>query len=955
MDLAALEIKLSADFAAGFPAINKLVQGLDNITLASAKSNAALDLSARSLARFTALTAGTSGGMKLIADNSSKAATSIANTTEEIEDSEKSIQDFASRFSSAMNAAIESASKFPTPLLEASEAAGELSDKLDTLKNKNIVITDEGTEKIINDTKLIDDNLKLIPDVITTSFTLSGNTQSALAELGSLSAEINELGNGGAASIAKINLALAQLRTASANATNVQEIQKYDAAINLLKADLSNIEGVVKKSGVSLSNIGLGSNSATLALQNLGRVAQDLPYGFIGISNNLNPLLESFQRLASESKAAGTSIVSVLTKSLTGAGGLGLALSVVTAAFSFASFGLQFWTRGMGQSKKAVDEAAKANEDYQKSLKSISDSAIKDAEKQITDFTELTIRVKDNTISLNERLAAAGKLQEQSGYFAALSKEQILYGDITNAINETTQALLNNAYASAATSKAAEAGARVYDIDLKRRDALVKLTQAQIAFDDANKKGLLTITAGTSSFGSSVTTQNPVVQQLKNAKDLVNVLTGQFAEAQLEQASFLADAEKYKNLSSNIDQASIILAKLNNEIDVLNKKSLATGANFNTEKINDYKKAVEDLLALPNITTSDARVQNLIAQIKALGGSFDEAARKRKQTISDVLNDLDKELSFLDQKHIELGVDVNPDKINAILSTIKKLESDFNVKPDSTIISKLFGDISVLKLPQTLEQLKNFANKLKIPETPVKAPITIEPKVTTIEDFNLIVERQILENTGKLFKNSQGIKVPVKLLNDFEVDKNFKDLKAKLADQAEQISEIAANSISDLLSNISEGIGTLIGGGGNIFGGIFEILGKGLEDLGKYVIASSALIGNIKEVLNKIIAVSGGQVLGIALGLSLEVLGAAILAKAPKLAGGGIVPPGYPGDTYPAWLSSNEAVIPLDKMHQYIEPSSQRIELVVSGTLEGQGDKMLAIINRAQRKRDRTY
>ena len=44
-----------------------------------------------------------------------------------------------------------------------------------------------------------------------------------------------------------------------------------------------------------MQKIGPVSNQATNALTNLSRVAQDAPYGFIGIANNLNPLLESFQ------------------------------------------------------------------------------------------------------------------------------------------------------------------------------------------------------------------------------------------------------------------------------------------------------------------------------------------------------------------------------------------------------------------------------------------------------------------------------------------------------------------------------------------------------------------------------------------------------------------------------------------------------------------------------------
>ena len=48
-----------------------------------------------------------------------------------------------------------------------------------------------------------------------------------------------------------------------------------------------------------------GTADATQSLVNLSRIAQDAPYGFIGIANNLNPLLESFQRLGEKTKQSG--------------------------------------------------------------------------------------------------------------------------------------------------------------------------------------------------------------------------------------------------------------------------------------------------------------------------------------------------------------------------------------------------------------------------------------------------------------------------------------------------------------------------------------------------------------------------------------------------------------------------------------------------------------------------
>jgi hypothetical protein len=80
-----------------------------------------------------------------------------------------------------------------------------------------------------------------------------------------------------------------------------------------------------------MQKIGPVSNQATTALSNLSRVAQDAPYGFIGIANNLNPLLESFQRLSTGAKEAGTSLSKELGNALIGPAGIGLALGVVSS------------------------------------------------------------------------------------------------------------------------------------------------------------------------------------------------------------------------------------------------------------------------------------------------------------------------------------------------------------------------------------------------------------------------------------------------------------------------------------------------------------------------------------------------------------------------------------------------------------------------------------------------
>lgn len=119
----------------------------------------------------------------------------------------------------------------------------------------------------------------------------------------------------------------------------LQDLTNLNKSFASFKANASNfkIAGLgpqfsssVKDANAQLQKLPNTSNQATAALINLGRVAQDAPFGFLGIANNLNPLLESFQRLKSSSGSTGTALKS-LGSSLLGAGGIGLALSVVSS------------------------------------------------------------------------------------------------------------------------------------------------------------------------------------------------------------------------------------------------------------------------------------------------------------------------------------------------------------------------------------------------------------------------------------------------------------------------------------------------------------------------------------------------------------------------------------------------------------------------------------------------
>lgn len=127
------------------------------------------------------------------------------------------------------------------------------------------------------------------------------------------------------------------------------------------------------KTNDSLKKLAPATNSANLALINTGRVIQDLPFGFLGIANNLNPLLESFQRLKAETGSNATAFAS-LGKSLAGPGGLGFALSIVSSlliVFGDKLFGSK---RAAEENKQALDALNATLSSQKTKIDALSDS-----------------------------------------------------------------------------------------------------------------------------------------------------------------------------------------------------------------------------------------------------------------------------------------------------------------------------------------------------------------------------------------------------------------------------------------------------------------------------------------------------------------------------------------------------------------------------------------------------
>ena len=125
--------------------------------------------------------------------------------------------------------------------------------------------------------------------------------------------------------------------------------------------------------GTAFKKVVPASNQVNQALVNVSRVAQDAPYGFIGIANNLNPLLESFQSLKQTTGSA-SSALKEMAKGLMGPAGIGLALGVVSSLIVAFGPKIAKFINGVDAAKESEDKFA---ESLNKARASASESGIK--------------------------------------------------------------------------------------------------------------------------------------------------------------------------------------------------------------------------------------------------------------------------------------------------------------------------------------------------------------------------------------------------------------------------------------------------------------------------------------------------------------------------------------------------------------------------------------------------
>lgn len=439
-------------------------------------------------------------------------------------------------------------------------------------------------------------------------------------------------------------------RLASMPNLSFDQLERLQGMMAKTGAQITKFEAVAKRTGSSLGGVKPGAEQATQSLVNLSRVAQDAPYGFIGIANNINPLLESFQRLKASTGTTGGAL-KALGSSLMGAGGLGLVVGVVSSLL--VVFGDKLFKSGNAAKEQAdkVKEAKQALDDYVDSLNDIDKARVKglqSAQEELVHLKTLYGATQNSNIPLAERKKLVDELQEQyPKYFGNIKDEIILAGGAKTAYDSLATSIL-------AAAKARAGQEAIVDI---QKDALVVGQQ----------------------LSKNAADQIKLQQQLQN----INKKTPLPVAALNERKKVIEFTKTDIEVNKIIDKQNKLIAQ---NIDLTKKKNDLEGRSKQiADSVQRTIEATPDALTKPGANVPKTDTNKLKDDTK----DIEKALEERKAILTEFQRDFEvlklpvPELSMdLEKFSIEGLTQELSDKLNkALLSQPLKLAVPVELKP----------------------------------------------------------------------------------------------------------------------------------------------------------------------------------------------------------------------------------------------------------------------------------
>lgn len=255
---------------------------------------------------------------------------------------------------------------------------------------------------------------------------------------------------------------------------------EINSQIKDAKASLNSLKTAVKDTGQTFASTAPKVANAGNTLTQFSRIAQDAPFGIIGIGNNITATAEAFSSLKAQTGSTGGAL-KALASSITGTGGILLGVSLLTTGLTLlAQSGLSIGD--------VIDKITGNFDEFGATINKIAVDAAKNSGQEIAGLKALISVAQDDVNSRKDRLIAVDELQSKyPGYFGNLTKEQILTGDLTAVTRELSKAIIARAEASAIADKIGELAAKKLDLQIQKEKELIDLQKAQTNVKQANE------------------------------------------------------------------------------------------------------------------------------------------------------------------------------------------------------------------------------------------------------------------------------------------------------------------------------------------------------------------------------------------------------------------------------------------------------------------------------------
>jgi hypothetical protein len=427
--------------------------------------------------------------------------------------------------------------------------------------------------------------------------------------------------------LAEAQLLLEKLR--KQKATDIKlglDVKNLQTQINDAKASINGLSKEITKNSSAMETHSRATANGGNTLMQFSRIAQDAPFGIIGIGNNLTATAESFGHLAKSSGGAGNALKAV-GASLIGPGGILLAISLVTTGFTvLAQKGLTLsdvFNMMSGNFDQAAQDIKKA---YEESTKS--------ALGEVASIKSVIAIAKDETTSRRERLAAVDELQSKyPAYFGNLSNEQIMYGDLSGEIDKVTQSLINKSVAEKLSDKAGDALLKQLQINYKMIEAKKDLAQAEKEYEIIRNQGY---TTGLDAAGKNLVKQGLIVKGLRAEWLAVN--------SQIKQYQNVINAFAKTDISEKATEDEIKAEAAAQKARLAEQKRAAAERAREAEK--ERKKELEELEKY-NKSVLDGQNRLAAASAFAKSAEYNNQKEQRQQALDEAAKDIQAHEDFL--------------------------------------------------------------------------------------------------------------------------------------------------------------------------------------------------------------------------------------------------------------------------------------------------------------------